>query len=297
MGGGVCGIDGREIPTRAQMSSETNETRRPRAEFVTTQIKTEIHPQAVVSASARLGAQVKIGAYAIVGEHVTLGDGCSVDAHAVIQGPSTIGRRNVFHPFCSIGGDPQDLKFHGEQTELIVGDANTFREYVTVNRGTVGGGGKTTIGNGSLFMAYSHIAHDCQVGNEAIFANGATLAGHVAVEDFATIGAFSPVHQFCRIGRYAYIGASTVITQDVPPFSRVVTERTTQCFGVNAIGLERRGFPDERIRSLESAYRLLLRSKLNTTQALEQMRATLNGSADVAELIAFIESAERGVTK
>src|SRR6202140_1025682 len=272
MGRGVCGIDGREIPTRAQMSSETNETRRPRAKFVNPQTKSEIHPQAVGSASARLGARVKIGAYAIVGEYVTLGEGCFVDAHAGIQGPSTIGRNNVFHPFCSIGGDPQDLKFHGEQTELIVGDANTFREYVTVSRGTVGGGGKTTIGNGSLFMAYSHIAHDCQVGNETIFANGATLAGHVVVEDFATIGAFSPVHQFCRIGRYAYVGASTVITQDVPPFSRVVTERSTKSYGVNSIGLERKGFSKERLQALGRAYRLLLQSKRNSWRAVGERR-------------------------
>lgn len=264
---------------------------------MSTQTKPEIHPQAVVSASARLGERVKIGAYAIVGEHVTLGDGCSVDAHAVIQGPSTIGRRNVFHPFCSIGGDPQDLKFHGEQTELTIGDGNTFREYVTVSRGTVGGGGKTTIGNGSLFMAYSHIAHDCHVGNETIFANGATLAGHVEVEDFATIGAFSPVHQFCRVGRYAYVGASTVITQDVPPFSRVVTERSTKSYGVNSIGLERKGFSKERLQALGRAYRLLLKSKMNTSQALAEMRATLGNSEDVQELVKFIEAAERGIVK
>jgi UDP-N-acetylglucosamine acyltransferase len=257
----------------------------------------EIHPQAVVAASARLGARVKIGAYAIVGEHVVLGEGCTLDAHAVVQGPATIGRHNIFHPFCVVGGDPQDLKFHGEQTELTVGDGNTFREYVTVSRGTMGGGGKTTIGNGSLFMAYSHIAHDCHVGNETIFANGATLAGHVTVEDFATIGAFSPVHQFCRIGRYAYIGASTVITQDVLPFSRVVTERSTKNYGVNAIGLERKGFSKERLQALQRAYRLLLQSKMNTSQALAEMRATSGESEDVQELIRFIEAAERGIVK
>ncbi len=257
----------------------------------------DIHPQAVVSASARLGARVKIGAFAIVGEHVTLGDGCTLDAHAVVLGPATIGRHNTFHPFCVIGGDPQDLKFRGEQTELVVGDNNTFREYVTVSRGTVGGGGKTTIGNGSLFMAYSHIAHDCHIGDETIFANGATLAGHVSVEHYATIGAFSPVHQFCRIGSYAYIGAATVITQDVPPFSRVVTERKTKSFGVNAIGLERRGFSKERLAILQRAYRLLLQSKKNTSQALAEMRSSAAESADVQELIRFIETAERGIVK
>ena len=256
-----------------------------------------IHPHAVVAPTARLGAHVKVGPYAIVGEHVSVGEGCSVDAHAVIQGPATIGTHNIFHPFCSIGGDPQDLKFHGEQTELIIGDGNTFREFVTVSRGTVGGGGKTTIGNGSLFMAYSHVAHDCHVGNETIFANGATLAGHVTVEDFATIGAFSPVHQFCRIGRYAYVGASTVITQDVPPFSRVVTERRTKSYGVNSTGLERKGFSKERLDSLQRAYRLLMRSKMNTTQALQEMRAKLAESDDVQELVRFIEAAERGIVK
>jgi UDP-N-acetylglucosamine acyltransferase len=256
-----------------------------------------IHEQAVVAASAKIGARVKIGAYAIVGENVTLGDGCVLEAHAVVRGPSMIGRENVFHSFCSVGGDPQDLKFHGERTELVMGDRNTFREFVTVSRGTTGGGGKTTIGSGNLFMAYSHIAHDCHVGNETIFANGATLAGHVTVEDFATVGAFSPVHQFCRIGRYAYIGASTVITQDVPPFSRVVTERETKSYGVNAIGLERKAFSKERLQALQKAYRLLLRGKMNTSQAVEEMRRTLGDSQDVKELIGFIEAAERGIVK
>jgi UDP-N-acetylglucosamine acyltransferase len=180
---------------------------------------------------------------------------------------------------------------------LEIGDRNVFREGVTVSRGTVQGGGVTRIGSDNLFMTSAHVAHDCVVGSHTIFANGATLAGHVTVEDYSTIGAFSPVHQFCRVGRFAYIGASTVITQDVPPFSLVVTERHTRCFGVNSVGLERRGFTTERIRAIERAYRLLVNSKLNTSQALEQMRLTLKGSADVAELIGFMESSERGVTK
>jgi UDP-N-acetylglucosamine acyltransferase len=217
--------------------------------------------------------------------------------HAVVRGPSRFGRGNVFHSFCTIGGDPQDLKYRGERTTLEVGARNVFREGVTVSRGTEGGGGVTRIGSDNLFMAGVHIAHDCTVGDHTIFANGATLAGHVGVEDYAAVGAFSPVHQFCRIGRHAYVGACTVVTQDVPPFSRVVTERETHCYGINSIGLERRGFPRERIESIERAYRLLMRSKLNTSQALERMRAELNGSADVAELIAFIESSARGLTK
>jgi UDP-N-acetylglucosamine acyltransferase len=166
-----------------------------------------------------------------------------------------------------------------------------------VSRGTAGGGAKTTIGSGNLFMAYSHVAHDCHVGDNTIFANGATLAGHVEVEDFVSIGAFSPVHQFCRLGRYAYVGACTVITQDVPPFSLVVTERETKCYGINAVGLERKGFSLERLKTLQRAFRLLLRSKLNTSLALEEMRKTFGDSADVQELIRFIETAERGIVK
>ncbi|HXM94904.1 MAG TPA: acyl-ACP--UDP-N-acetylglucosamine O-acyltransferase [Candidatus Dormibacteraeota bacterium] len=257
----------------------------------------DIHPQAVVAPSAKIACGVSIGAYAVVADNVELGEGCFLHPHAIIQGPSKIGRKNIFYPFCSIGGNPQDLKFHGEETQLSIGDANTFREYVTVSRGTLGGGGQTTIGGGNLFMAYAHVAHDCHVGNQTIFANGATLAGHVTVQDFATIGAFSPVHQFCRIGRYAYIGAATVITEDVPPFSRVVTERETKNFGANAIGLERKGFSRERVQAVQRAFRLLLRSKMNTSQALAQMRDALGDSEDIQELIHFIEHAERGIVK
>lgn len=256
-----------------------------------------VDPRAVVSPRARLAPGVNVGAYAIVGDDVELGEGCLVHAHAVVRGPARLGRDNVVHPFCSIGGDPQDLKYAGEPTTLEVGERNVFRECVTVSRGTVQGGGVTRIGSDNLFMAYAHIAHDCVVGNRTIFANSATLAGHVTVEDFASVGAFSPVHQFCRVGRYAYIGACTAVTQDVPPFSLVVNERANRCFGINAVGLERQGFGAKRIEALKRAYRLLLRSKLNTAQAVEQMRATLSNSADVAELISFIEASERGLIK
>jgi len=258
---------------------------------------THIHPQAIVAADAKLGTGVRVGAYAIVGEGVELGEGCVLHAHAMVQGPSKIGRENSFHSFCVVGGDPQDLRFRGEKTELSVGDGNTFREYVTISRGTVGGGGKTTIGSGSLFLATSHVGHDCHVGDNTLFVNGATLAGHVTVEDYATIGFQSPVHQFCRVGRYAYIGASTVITQDVPPFSRVVTERETKNYGVNSIGLERKGFSEARLKVLTRAFRLLSRSKMNTSQALAEMRKSLADSEDVQELIRFIETAERGIVK
>jgi UDP-N-acetylglucosamine acyltransferase len=259
--------------------------------------KREIHPQAIVAASAKLGEGVKIGAYAVVGEDVELGDGCVLHAHAAVGGPSKFGKGNVFYPFCVIGGDPQDYTFRGERVELAAGDGNIFREYVSVSRGTKKGGGKTSLGDDNFFLAYSHVGHDCMIGSHTLFVNGATLAGHVTVQDFATIGAFSPVHQFCRIGRYAYVGASTVITQDVPPFAKIVTERDTKNFGINSIGLERKGFSRERLQALKRAYRLLLRAKLNTSQALAEMKKTLGDSADVRELIQFIESAERGFVK
>jgi UDP-N-acetylglucosamine acyltransferase len=257
----------------------------------------EVDPRSIVSPSARVGKGVRIGPFAVVGDEVELGDDCVLQAHAVVRGPARIGDKNVFDSFCSVGGDPQDLKFSGERTELVVGDGNHFREFCTVSRGTTQGGGVTRIGSHNLFMAYSHVAHDCIVGSHTVFANGATLAGHVAVGDHASVGAFSPVHQFCRVGRFAYIGACTVITQDVPPFSRVVTERETHCYGVNTVGLERRGFDRQRLETIERAFRLLLRSKLNTSQAVEQIRAQLNGSPDILELVDFIESAQRGLHK
>ncbi|HEV8385389.1 MAG TPA: acyl-ACP--UDP-N-acetylglucosamine O-acyltransferase [Candidatus Acidoferrales bacterium] len=257
----------------------------------------EIDARAVIAPSARLGRDVRIGAFALVGEEVELGDECVLHPHAAVRGPALLGKRNVVHPFCSVGGDPQDLTYKGERTELVVGDENVFHEFVTVNRGTAKGGGVTRVGSNNLFMAYSHVAHDCLIGDYTVFTNGATLAGHVTVEDWAVVGAFCPVHQFCRIGKHSYIAANTVITQDVPPFSKVVAPRETKCYGVNSVGLERRGFAKERIQAIEKAFRLLLRSKLNTSQAVEKMRQTLNGSVDVEELIKFIETAERGLTK
>lgn len=238
-----------------------------------------------------------MGAFAVVGDEVELGEGCVLHSHAVVQGPSSFGRRNVFHSFCVIGGDPQDYTFAGERTELVAGDENIFREYVTVSRGTKKGGGVTRMGNRNFLLAYAHIGHDCRIGSNNLFVNAATLAGHVIVEDFATIGALSPVHQFCRVGRYAYVGASTVIVQDVPPFSRIVTERETKSFGPNSIGLERKGFSQERIKTLQRAFRLLSRSGLNTSQALAEMRAQFADSEDVCELVKFIEAAERGIVK
>ena len=257
----------------------------------------KIHPQASVSPEAKIGSGVKIGAFASVGAGVELGDGCIVHNHAVIVGPSKFGTGNVFHPFSVIGGDPQDYTFRGEHVELVAGNGNIFREHVTISRGTKKGGGVTRVGNDNFFLSYSHVGHDCQIGSSTLFVNGATLAGHVTVQDFVTLGAFSPVHQFCRLGRYAYIGACTVITQDVLPFSLIVTERETKCFGANTIGLERKGFSPERIQTLQRAFKLLVRSKKNTAQALEEMKKTMGDSADVQEMVAFVEKAERGIVK
>ena len=257
----------------------------------------EIDARASVSKSARIGSGSRIGAFVVIGDEVELGEKCVVEPHVVINGPAKIGPQNHFYSFCAIGGEPQDLTFAGERVSLEIGTQNQFREFVTVSRGTKKGGGVTCIGSNNMFMAYAHVAHDCFVGDRTIFVNGATLAGHVHVEDHATIGAFCTVHQFCRVGRYAYVGALTAVTQDAPPFSKVVQARDVRSYGVNTIGLERHGFDAERIKIIERAYRLLLRSKLNTTQAIERMRATLNGSEDVSELIQFIESAERGLIK
>ena len=257
----------------------------------------EIDARAVIAPSARVGRGVRICAFAVVGEEVELGEGCVLHPHAAVRGPARLGKGNVLHPFCSVGGDPQDLTYRGERTELVVGDENVFHEFVTVNRGTAKGGAVTRVGSHNLFMAYTHIAHDCVIGDYTVFTNGATLAGHVTVEDWAVVGAFCPVHQFCRLGKHSYIAANTVITQDVPPFSKVVAPRETKCYGVNSVGLERRGFTKERIQTIEKAFRLLLRSKLNTSQAIAKMKETLDGSVDVKELIRFIETAERGLTK
>ncbi len=256
-----------------------------------------VHPTAVVSSKASLGEEVSIGPYAILEDDVVLGDHCRVDAHTVIQGPTRVGVHCHFFPFCSIGFPPQDLKYRGEPTELVIGDHNTFREYVTVNRGTTGGGGRTSIGNHNVIMAYSHIAHDCSLGNHVLLANAATLAGHVTVADHATIGAFSGVHQFCRVGIYGFVGGYSVITKDVLPYSKTVSAREAKNYGVNVIGLERRGFSVDSIRTIRAAYRMLLQSGLNTSQALGQLKQELAGHPEVRALIDFIQTSERGIIK
>jgi UDP-N-acetylglucosamine acyltransferase len=254
-----------------------------------------IHPTAQVHPSARIGAWTTVGPYCSIGPDVVVGARCRIGASVVIDGWTDIGDDTRIYPMASIGLAPQDLKYKGERTRLTIGRGNTFREFVTIHRGTHGGGGHTTIGDRNLFMAYAHVAHDCHIGNETIFANGATLAGHVTVEDFATISAYSGVHQFCRVGRYAYVGGYSVITKDALPFGKSVGNRA-RMYGLNTIGLVRRGFTDDAIAQLKRAYRYLLQSKLNTSRALVQIEqdATLT-SPDVRYLVEFIRASQRGV--
>ncbi|MCI0423471.1 MAG: acyl-ACP--UDP-N-acetylglucosamine O-acyltransferase [Acidobacteria bacterium] len=256
-----------------------------------------IHPTAVISADASLAGDVSLGAYSIVGAGVVLGAGCRVDEHVVIQGPSRIGQRCRFFPFGSIGLPAQDLKYKGEPAELIVGDDNIFREYVTVHRGTAQGGGRTILGNHNYAMAYSHIAHDCILGNHIILANAATLAGHVTIADHATIGAFSGIHQFCKVGLHGFVGGYSVITKDVLPYSKTVSAREAGNYGVNTIGLERNGFSPESIKNIRAAFRVILQSKLNTAQALAALKQRFDGDPDVRPIIEFIEKSERGIIK
>lgn len=254
-----------------------------------------VHPTAIVAPGARVPESCTIGPYSTIGPEVVLGEDCTLVSHVVLDGCTTIGARNIFYPFCSIGVPPQDLKYRGEPTETVLGDDNTIRECVTISRGTMGGGGITRIGSNCLLMTQVHIGHDSQVGSHVIMANAATLAGHVTIEDYVTVGAFSPVHQFCTIGAHAYIGGGTIVTQDVLPFSLTSSRRENKAFGVNKIGLQRRGFSAEQIERLQKAFRLLLAAKMNTSQAVEKMREL--ESEDVALLAAFIERSQRGVIK
>jgi UDP-N-acetylglucosamine acyltransferase len=256
-----------------------------------------VHPTAVLDPSAKVSSSCKIGPYCVVGANVELGNHCELISHVVIEGPSKIGARNRFFPFSTIGLAPQDLSYAGEPTRLEMGDDNTIREFVTINRGTVKGGGLTRVGSHILVMAYCHIAHDCSIGDHVIMANAATLGGHVIVEECATVGALCPVHHFVRIGAHAFIGGGTTVTRDVLPFSKTAAERGTHAYGLNAVGLERRGFSKDRIKKIHHAYKLLLASKLNTSQALEQLKSEAEHGEDVEMLIRFVESSERGVIK
>jgi UDP-N-acetylglucosamine acyltransferase len=255
-----------------------------------------IHPTALVDASAELGPNVQVDAYAVIGAGVRLGEGCRVGHHATIEGPSRIGPRNEFFPYAAIGFKTQDLKYKGEPTYLEIGEGNTFREFSTVHRGT-GVGEKTVIGDGNLFLAYSHVAHNCVVGNKTIFSNNATLAGHVVVGDYAIISGLSAVHQFCRVGAHAIIGGCAKIVQDVPPYL-IVDGNPAHLRGVNQVGLERRGFAEEDIKALRRAYRILADKTLNFSQGVEK----IEGSDDAANehvkvLIEFLRTTQRGVIR
>ncbi len=256
-----------------------------------------IHPTAIIDPSAKVPQSCQVGPYCIIGANVEVGENCTFLSHLNVQGPTTIGSNNQFFPFSSIGLDPQDISYDGEPTRLEIADHNVIREYVTLNRGTVKGGGVTRIGSHTLVMAYSHVGHDSVIGDHAMLVNGATLAGHVTVEEWAVVGAMCPVHQFVRIGAHSYIGGGTTITQDVLPFSKTSAARNNRAYGLNSVGIERRGFSKDRIRKLHHAYRLLLASKLNTSQALEKLKAEPERGEDVDTLIRFIEVSERGVIK
>jgi UDP-N-acetylglucosamine acyltransferase len=256
--------------------------------------ETSIHPTAVIGKGARIGAGSVVGPNAVIGGHVTLGRRCVVGASAVVDGFTEVGDDTQIFPFASIGLIPQDLKFRGEETSLKIGRHNIFREFVTIHRGTRGGGGETTIGDRNVFMAYAHIAHDCHIGNDTIFGNNATLGGHVFVDDFATVSAGSGVHQFCRIGRHAFIGGYSVVTRDALPYAKTVGNRA-RIYGLNTIGLVRHGFTADVIGKLKRVYRYLLQSRLNTTRALKKIEqdATL-ACPEVQYLIDFIRSSQRG---
>ncbi len=256
-----------------------------------------IHPTAIVASSAVVPNSCSVGPYSTIGPNVVLGEDCELVSHVVLDGHLTIGARNRIFPFASVGVAPQDLKYKNEPTRAEIGEDTVIRESVTISRGTVGGGGTTRVGVHCLIMAYVHIGHDSQIGDHCILANAATLAGHVVVEDYATVGALCPVHQYCRIGKHSFVGGGTTITQDVLPFSLTSAKRETHAFGLNKIGLERRGFTREQLRSLQHAYRRLLAAKMNTSQAIERLKSEGFASEEVAYLVEFVEQSQRGVLK
>jgi len=254
-------------------------------------LNARIDPTARVADGAVLGADVEIGAYSVVGADVQIGDGTTLGAHAVVTGPTRIGRDNRIHPFAAVGGDPQDKKFRGERSELVIGDRNTIREFVTINRGTGDGGGVTRIGDDNWIMAYAHIAHDCTIGNHTIFSNNATLAGHVEIGDHVILSGFSGVHQFCRIGAHAFVGMGCLVNGDVPPFV-ILAADYGRPRGINTEGLKRRGFSPERITTIRRAYKTLYMSGLQLAEAREQL-AQSSGSEDIAAILRFLERSER----
>ncbi|WP_027714479.1 acyl-ACP--UDP-N-acetylglucosamine O-acyltransferase [Desulfuromonas sp. TF] len=255
-----------------------------------------IHPTAIVHSAARIDEGVSIGPYAVIGEHVSIAAGTTVGPHSVIEGWTEIGRDNRIFQFASVGADPQDLKFHGEQSFLRLGDRNTVREFVTLHRGTEDGGGETVIGDDNLFMAYSHVAHDCRVGNRVILANAATLAGHVVVDDHAILGGLSGVHQFTRIGSHAMISGGSVVVQDIVPFIMAQGDRAKPA-GLNLVGLKRRGFSDSTLHDLKTAYKLIFRSGLRLEEALEKVTAELDETPELKMFTEFIRNSHRGIAR
>lgn len=257
-----------------------------------------IHPTAIIDPQARLGQNITVGAYAMIGASVVIGDNTTIMHHAVIDKNTTIGAHCNIYPFSSIGTDPQDITFKNEDTFVEIGDHNTIREFVTINRGTAKGGHTTRIGNHNFIMAYSHIAHDCQLGDHVILTNGATLAGHVEIEDNAVVGAFSSVHQFTRVGKNAYIGGYTIVLQDILPFAKVSQSRDTYYFyGPNSIGMMRNGISREFIKAVKEIFKIIYRSDLNTSQAVERLQSEYPGSEEAEAIINFIKNTKRGILK
>jgi UDP-N-acetylglucosamine acyltransferase len=255
-----------------------------------------IHPSAVVDPTARIGAGVRIGPFAVIGPEVALGDGCEVRAHAVLDGPSSFGAGCVVHSFAALGTPPQDKKWKGEHTQLVVGEGNVFRECVTVNRGTGHGGAVTRIGDHNLFMAYAHVAHDCTVGSHTVFANGATLAGHVVIEDHVGLGGMAAVGQFVRVGESAFLGANAMVSMDVAPYCLAQGDRA-RLFGLNVVGLRRRGFSGERLSAVEAAYRITFRSNLTLDEACAQLEAELGALSEIRHFVSFLRAGQRGLMR
>jgi len=257
---------------------------------------TFIHETAIVAAGAQVGDGCHIGPFSIVGEDVVLGGGVRLDSHVVIEGDTKVGEQTHVFPFVSIGLAPQDLKYAGEPTATEIGSRNHIREFVTIHRGTGGGGGVTRIGDDNLLMAQAHVAHDCQIGSDVIMANAATLAGHVEIADRANVGAYSGVHQYCRIGLEAFVGGYSVVVKDAPPFA-IIQGNHAKCYGLNRVGMNRRGYSKDTIEKLHRAFHLLLSAKLNTTQALERIKSEITDCAEVDLVVEFYETTKRGVVK
>ncbi|MEP7364087.1 MAG: acyl-ACP--UDP-N-acetylglucosamine O-acyltransferase [Acidobacteriota bacterium] len=256
-----------------------------------------IHPTAIIDPAASIHADAEVGPYCIVQGEVSIGARTRLIAHAFLEGPLTAGEDNTFFPYCSIGAEPQDVKFKGERSETRIGNGNRFREFVTVHRGTEGGGLVTSIGDDNLLLAYTHVAHDCSIGSHNIFSNGSTLGGHVVVGDWVVLSGLCAVHQFCRVGNHAIIGGGSIITQDVAPYSMTVAPREAKLFGANKVGLQRRGFSEDSVNALHKLFRLLGSKALNTSQAIEKIRSEIPQLPEVVEVLDFIERSTRGVIK